>query len=139
MQKERHAELVAVKKNIRVVSAGLEDRLEQHSSQTNSSSDELTSRTIVNRFEVDTNVNKLDERVARLDREIRQVKDAMDENNDDMKRQQKNMELTGQKINKEKLETERQLARRHSEINALYGRVSEKERVVRTADSVAGG
>jgi chromosome segregation ATPase len=98
--------------------------------------DELASRVIVNRSEVDTNVNKLDERVAKLDREIRQVKDAVGENNDDMRKQQKeNVERISQKISKEKLETERQLARLHSEINAVKSQVSEKERVVRTADS----
>jgi hypothetical protein len=38
-----------------------------------------------------------------LDREIRQVKGAMDENNDIKRQQKENIELTGQKINKEKL------------------------------------
>jgi hypothetical protein len=50
VQTETETELVAVKKNIQVVSAALEDRLEQHSSQTNSMLDELTSRAIVNRL-----------------------------------------------------------------------------------------
>jgi hypothetical protein len=136
VQKDTEAELVAVKKNIQAASAGLEDRMDQHSSQTNSILDELTSRVIVNRSEVDTNVNKLEKRVASLDREIGQVKDAIRENNDDMKKQQKeNVELITQRANKEKLENESQFARLHSEIKALKSRVSEKERVVRTADS----
>jgi chromosome segregation ATPase len=132
VQEDTEAELVAVKRNIQVVSAGLEDRLDQHSSQTNSILDELTSTVIANKSEVDTNV----ERVARLDREIRHVKDAMNENDAEMKRQQKeNEQRISQRVNKEKLETESQFAPLHSEINALKSRVSEKERVVRTADS----
>jgi ABC-type phosphate transport system auxiliary subunit len=71
---ERHRS--RTKKYIQVVSAGLEDRLDEQSSQTNSILDELTSGVIVNRSEVDTNVNTLDERVDRLDREIHHVKDA---------------------------------------------------------------
>jgi uncharacterized protein YukE len=89
-----------------------------------------------NRSQVDTNVDKLDERVARLDREIRHVKDAMNENYAEMKKQQKeNVERISQRVNKEKLETESQFAPLHSEIDALKSRVSGKERVVRTADS----
>jgi hypothetical protein len=44
VQKDTEAELVAVKKNIQVVSAGLEDRLDQHNSQTNSILDDRTRR-----------------------------------------------------------------------------------------------
>jgi hypothetical protein len=60
----------------------------------------------------------------------------MNENDAEMKTQQKeNVERISQRVNKEKLETESQLARLHSEINALKSGVSEEERVVRTADS----
>jgi lipid II:glycine glycyltransferase (peptidoglycan interpeptide bridge formation enzyme) len=49
---------------------------------------------IVNRSDFDTNVNKLDERVARSDREIRQVKDAMNENKDETKKAAKGKRST---------------------------------------------
>jgi uncharacterized protein YicC (UPF0701 family) len=69
---------------------------------------------IVNGSEGDTNVNKLDEKVDRLDREIHQVKDALNENNDEMKKQQrKNIERINQKVHKGKLETESQFAWLH--------------------------
>jgi hypothetical protein len=76
----------------------LEIRLDHHSSPTNSILDELTGCVIVNRSEFGPNVSKLDENVDRLDREIRQVKDALNENYDKMKRQQKeNVERINQK------------------------------------------
>jgi hypothetical protein len=81
-------------------------------------------------------VNKLEKRVASLDREIGQVKDTIRENNNDMKKQQReNVERITQRVNKEKLENESQFGRLHSEIKALKSRVLEKERVVRTAVS----
>jgi ABC-type phosphate transport system auxiliary subunit len=74
VQKDTEAGLVAVKKNIQVVSAGLEDRLDQQNSQTNSILDELASRVTADKSKFDSKVNKLDERVDSLDRELRQVK-----------------------------------------------------------------
>jgi hypothetical protein len=65
---DTEAELVVVKKNIQVITAGLEGTLDRHTSLTNSILDELTSRLTVNRSEVDTRVDK-------LDKEIRQIKD----------------------------------------------------------------
>jgi hypothetical protein len=65
---DTEAELVVVKKNIQVITAGLEGTLDRHNSLTNSILDKLTSRLTVNRSEVDTRVDK-------LDKEIWQIKD----------------------------------------------------------------
>jgi hypothetical protein len=46
------------------------------------------------------------------------------------KQQNENVERITQRVNKEKLETESQFARLHSEIKALKNRVSAKKRVV---------
>jgi uncharacterized coiled-coil protein SlyX len=66
-------------------------------------------------------VNKLEKKVASLDREIGQVNDAIRENNNDVKKQQREkVERITQRVNKEKLENQSQFARLHSEIKSIH-------------------
>jgi predicted RNase H-like nuclease (RuvC/YqgF family) len=68
---------------------------------------------------------KLDSKVELVDREVRQVKDALKENNEQITRQQReNVELMNQRTIEE-LQAENQLAQLQSEIKYLKGRISE--------------
>jgi septal ring factor EnvC (AmiA/AmiB activator) len=81
---------------------------------------------VVNRSEDQANLNKLDSKIGKLDGEVCQVKDALKENNDQLKRQQReNAELINHGGNKEKLEAESQFVQLCLEIKALKSRILE--------------
>jgi hypothetical protein len=136
VQKDTETELVAVKKQIQALSNDLEDKLEQTNIQANARVDQLTSKVIENKSDADNNLLRLDQRLNKLDNDVRLVREAFDENASVFQRRQReSTELINQRLNTEISLTDSRIEKLSSDIVALRSKVSEWDGVTRPADS----
>jgi hypothetical protein len=98
--------------------------------------DQLASKVIENKTGADINLHKLDQRVDKLENGVRQVKDALNENDSVVQsRQRESSELVNQQVKREKSLTDSRIEMLSSEIVALKIKVSEWDSFTRSADS----
>jgi hypothetical protein len=108
VQKETESELVAVKRQLQVVSTGFETRLEQSSTHTQGIINELASQMVDHRSGVEATISKLDQDVSHR-----------------LTRQRESIDKTNQIVNQAKSATESRLEQMNAKIVALESKIAD--------------